>query len=225
RFGSPHPACQKQWYRRRPALPLWVREFHCKASRLASLFGDRERDQSRSCCLEGLHECRVEVRTTLLDSLPGAPGKDRRRAENCDRRKPDCKPSQHALLSRARLFHLIRFPVRLLHASSDAFFHNHFKSITSKKSLQPQSTEPPFTFKTSPVMWRAHSLQRKIIGHAMSSAVAIRPIGIARSIWLRASGSASGSPLSSVSTQPGATALTLIPWPPSSVERALVNEI
>ena len=43
---------------------------------------------------------------------------------------------------------------------------------------QPQSTEPPLTFSTSPVMWRAQSEPRKTMAFATSSASAMRCNGI-----------------------------------------------
>src|SRR4029077_12740711 len=46
---------------------------------------------------------------------------------------------------------------------------------TEVASSQPHNTEPPFTFKISPVMKLARSEARKRIGPATSSAVAARP--------------------------------------------------
>ena len=46
----------------------------------------------------------------------------------------------------------------------------------------PQSTLPPFTFTTSPVMCRAQSEQRNAMGPAMSRGCATRPIGMPRSM-------------------------------------------
>src|SRR5271166_395259 len=75
---------------------------------------------------------------------------------------------------------------------------------------QPQSTEPPFTLRTSPVMWRAQSEPRNTMALATSSASAIRCNGIACStscLYPLVPGPKTGS-FNSVSTQPGATQFT-----------------
>src|ERR1051326_9251555 len=72
----------------------------------------------------------------------------------------------------------------------------------------PQSTEPPLTFNTSPVMCRASGEHRNTIGPATSSALATRPSGIVRSIAARPS-PAYGFADISVSTHPGATQFTV----------------
>src|ERR1051326_880492 len=56
---------------------------------------------------------------------------------------------------------------------------------TFRHALHPQSTEPPLTLRISPLIWRAHSVQRKTIGQPMSSGAATRPTGIPSSIDLR----------------------------------------
>src|SRR5258708_14732191 len=91
--------------------------------------------------------------------------------------------------------------------------------------VYPQRTDPPFTFRISPLMWRAHSLHRKTIGQAMSRGEATRPTGCRSSIDLRKFASAKTSAHISVSTQPGATELTLIPNGPSSASNHFVKEI
>src|ERR1041385_3447365 len=92
-------------------------------------------------------------------------------------------------------------------------------------SFYPHKTDPPFTLSTSPVMWLAQVLHRKTIGPAISSGVATRPSGMILLIASCVALSASASVVISVSTQPGATQLTLIPKPPNSGASDFVNEI
>src|SRR6267143_215141 len=87
----------------------------------------------------------------------------------------------------------------------------------------PQSTEPPFTFRISPVMCRANGEQRNRIGPATSSAVATRPRGIVFSSFPRPP-AAYGFADISVSTHPGATQFTVIRGA-SSTARDFANEI
>ena len=68
----------------------------------------------------------------------------------------------------------------------------------------PHSTDPPFTFTISPVMWRASAEHRNTIGPATSSALATRPSGIPAAIRLSPSPAYEPAAMS-VSTQPGAT--------------------
>src|SRR5258706_9205770 len=91
--------------------------------------------------------------------------------------------------------------------------------------VHPQRTDPPLTFRISPLICRAHSLHRKTIGHPISSGEATRPTGIESSIDLRKFGSAKTSAHMSVSTQPGATELTLMPKGPSSAASDFVKAI
>src|SRR5262249_48128294 len=91
--------------------------------------------------------------------------------------------------------------------------------------LYPHRTEPPFTLRTSPVMWRARSDARKRIGPAMSSAVATRPMGIEPTIFANSRRSRKGAADISVSTHPGATQLTVTPDGPSSDASDFVNAI
>src|SRR5687767_6333196 len=88
----------------------------------------------------------------------------------------------------------------------------------------PQSTEPPLTFRISPVTCRARSEQRNTIGPAMSIAEAIRPIGIVRRIRSFASPPNAGTDMS-VSTQPGATELTVMSRGASSIANDFTNEM
>src|SRR5438067_1415635 len=74
----------------------------------------------------------------------------------------------------------------------------------------PARTLPPFTFRISPVMWRAISEQRKRMGPAMSRGAATRPIGMPRAIASFPC-PAKGFSHISVSTQPGATLFTVMP--------------
>src|SRR6267378_3078375 len=83
----------------------------------------------------------------------------------------------------------------------------------------PQSTDPPFTFRISPVMFRANREHRNTIGPAISSALPARPSGIvARSAGLALSVAADIS----VSTHPGATQFTVI-WGANSRARDFVT--
>src|SRR3974390_92206 len=77
--------------------------------------------------------------------------------------------------------------------------------------LHPHSTEPPFTFRISPVMKLARSDARNRIGPAISSAVAARPSGITlAAIFCPALLFNTGFDMS-VATHPGATLFTRIP--------------
>src|SRR5690606_6491302 len=93
-----------------------------------------------------------------------------------------------------------------------------------RSSPQPQSTEPPLTFRISPVMCRARSEHRKTIGPATSSADAMRPSGMPAAMRSRPP-PANGTAHISVSTQPGATQFTVLPRGASSIAMLLTNEI
>src|ERR1051326_3034993 len=87
------------------------------------------------------------------------------------------------------------------------FEHNGISAAPS----HPHKTEPPFTFRISPLICRPHSVQRNTMGQAMSSGVATRPTGIPSSIDFRNPGCENTSAHMSVSTHPGATEFTLMP--------------
>src|SRR6185369_4538751 len=93
----------------------------------------------------------------------------------------------------------------------------------SPGAAYPTRTLPPLTLSISPVMWLAREDARKMTEPAMSSAVAIRRRGIAASALSRPSPERA-SAVMSVSTHPGATALTRISGA-SSVDHDLVAEI
>src|SRR2546425_1683276 len=90
--------------------------------------------------------------------------------------------------------------------------------------LNPKKPAPPLTFRISPLICRAQSVHKKTIGHAISSGVATRPMGIESSIDFRKPGLEKTSAHISVSTQPGATEFTLMPKGPSSAANDLVKE-
>src|SRR6516162_3790274 len=77
--------------------------------------------------------------------------------------------------------------------------------------LHPHRTEPPFTFRISPVMKLARSDARNRIGPAISSAVAARPSGITLAAIFRPAFVFSTGFDMSVATHPGATLFTRIP--------------
>ena len=89
---------------------------------------------------------------------------------------------------------------------------------------QPTKTAPPLTFKISPVIKLAIGEAKNNIGQAISSAEAARPTGISP-IYLGPSADIIVSWLMSVSTQPGATQLTIILYGANSGANDLVNEI
>src|SRR2546426_11938268 len=83
---------------------------------------------------------------------------------------------------------------------------------TPHSVVQPHSTVPPLTFRTSPVMCRARSEHKNTIGPAISSGGATRPSGIVRSIsrFPFPASRENGCWHISVSTHPGATQFTAI---------------
>src|SRR5436305_752807 len=130
----------------------------------------------------------------------------------------DCGRShQRCLITRKEYYAPRLFRVTLKHTLP--------KLAITANNNQPHRTEPPFTFKTSPVMCRAHRVHRKTIGQAMSSALATRPSGIVSSTALRYCASEKTPSHISVKTQPGATAFTLIPSRASSEARDFMKDI
>src|SRR5580704_7414971 len=121
--------------------------------------------------------------------------------------------------------------VRVLRASGRNEKENHQTGENRREfnrefaRFYPHNTAPPFILSTSPVTKVARSEAKNRIGPAISAAVPTRPNGIPEVANFAPALVASTGRDISVSTQPGATQFTRMPWRASSVARDLTKLI